>query len=171
MLGCPTRTQLLQFKLLLCTKVKPWSGSIVMLNLPDRHDDMIDYQDPYEEFKVNCLLLSKASPLDRPAGHLIVCVGILENSWQLHQTVVTNESNIDVHCQPNKDPLLQPCITALDNWWSLEEIYNTSSCPYWQSSCLFLFKLCFHWHVLPTPRFWFKEFHIFNFLCLHFYSL
>ncbi len=29
--------------------------------------------------------------------------------------------------QPRKDPSLQPCITALDNWWSLEEIYNTSS--------------------------------------------
>ena len=43
-------------------------------------------------------------------------------------------------CQPRKDPSVQPCITALDNWWSLEEIYNTSSCKYWQSSCLFLFN-------------------------------
>ncbi len=28
---------------------------------------MIDYQDPYEELMVNYLLVSKASPLDRPA--------------------------------------------------------------------------------------------------------
>ncbi len=48
-------------------------------------------------------------------------------------------------CQPRKDALVQPCITALDNWWSLVEIYNTSSCTYGQSSSLFVFKLHFHW--------------------------
>ncbi len=45
-----------------------------------------------------------------------------------------------IQCQPREDPLVQPCITALDNLGSLEEIYKTSSCKYWQSSCLFLFK-------------------------------
>ena len=48
-----------------------------------------------------------------------------------------------IQCQPGKDPLVHPCITALDNWWGLEVIYNTSSYTYWQSSCLFLFYYVF----------------------------
>ncbi len=36
-------------------------------------------------------------------------------------------------------------VTALHNWWGHEEIYNTSSCTCWQSSCLFPFKQCIQW--------------------------
>ncbi len=43
--------------------------------------------------------------------------------------------------QPRRDQWGQPCITALHNWWSHEQIYNSSSCTFWQSSRLFLFKL------------------------------
>ena len=48
-------------------------------------------------------------------------------------------------CQARRDQLGQPCITALNIWWNHEEIYNTSSCTYWQSCCPFLFKLCSQW--------------------------
>ena len=57
-------------------------------------------------------------------------------------------------CKPRRDQGSQPCIAALHNWWNHKEIYRTSSCTYWQSFCLFLFKLCFHWmlgYMLPSP--------------------
>ncbi len=45
----------------------------------------------------------------------------------------------------------QPGITALHNWWIYEEICKTSSCTYWQSFYLFLFRPCFQWGSrLPT---------------------
>ncbi len=52
-------------------------------------------------------------------------------------------------CQPRRDQSGQPCIIALHNWWSYKEIYKTSSCTYWQSSCLF-FVLCSQWVYLPS---------------------
>ena len=57
-------------------------------------------------------------------------------------------------CQPRRDEWVQPCFTPLHNWWRHEKIYKTSSCTYWQSFSLFLFKLCFQWCISTTLSVW-----------------
>ncbi len=96
------------------------------------------------------LIIAKMFPVRAKCFHFLLLRHIYVILLQKYTTTPSSECNplkeiltyvmSITQCQPS----VQPCITALDNWRSPEE---TSSCTYWQSSWLFLFKLlvCLHW--------------------------